>query len=186
MERQDESEVQMSASPAPVVEQSDTDHKTDNGSSVASACSLVAQNLAQTFEVLCCGPEQQQQGGFPAELYQQYPSIMTLNVSDDDVSASNALKRLLTCALAALKSKGSTGVHAVLNEYNIHLKAVYLRFNFIELERRRVDIHKPSKHFADEMRRSSAFGGGASTTGFVVEGLTNIESTELIVLGRSI
>lgn len=70
----------------------------------------------------------------PPEILNTHPSIMTCCVLKDNFIADQSMaKRLVTVLLAALRSNGSSGVHACINHNDRYLHQFYSKLGFVEI-----------------------------------------------------
>ena len=65
------------------------------------------------------------------DVYQRYPSVLRLDILASRLTDPAVPRRLLACALCALKAAGSCGVHTELNAGDEFMADVYAKLGFI-------------------------------------------------------
>lgn len=84
----------------------------------------------------------------PVEVLNTHPSIMTCCILKKEFIADHsAAKRLVTVLLAALRSNGSSGVHACINTTDQYLHQFYSKLGFVELHQEQNGNVYMGRHF---------------------------------------
>lgn len=72
----------------------------------------------------------------PQDVLGAHPSIMTCCILKDHfIGEHSVAKRLVTVLLAALRSNGSSGVHACINQTDCYMHQFYSKLGFVEIHR---------------------------------------------------
>ncbi|XP_013414451.1 protein O-GlcNAcase isoform X2 [Lingula anatina] len=68
----------------------------------------------------------------PNTLYENFPTILKMDILPDRVDDSSVAKRMLACVLSALKANGSIGAHCEVNVGDRQMVEFYAKLGFVE------------------------------------------------------